>query len=93
MARSRDFWRVANSVLSEGKSVIPPLFNALEVLPSAFDKAKSIRKAKNFSNNSNHDDSCISLPAFPSRTNLKQLHNISVTTKFVMEVITNLDSY
>ena len=29
---SRDFWRIANSVLSKGKSAIPPLFNSLEVL-------------------------------------------------------------
>ena len=33
--------------------------------------------AKNFSANCNFDDSGISLPLFPSRTNLK-LHNISV---------------
>ena len=26
---SRDFWRVANSVLNKGKSAIPPLFNRL----------------------------------------------------------------
>ena len=37
---SRDFWRIENSVLNEGKSAIPPLFNALEVLSSAFDKGK-----------------------------------------------------
>ena len=47
--------------------------------------------AKNFSNNSNLDDSGISLPVFPSRTNLK-LHNISVTPKMVEKVITNFDS-
>ena len=28
---SRDFWRIANSVLNKGKSAIPPLFNGLEV--------------------------------------------------------------
>ena len=33
----------------------------------------------------------ISLPVFPSRTNLK-LHNISVTLKMVKKVIMNLDS-
>ena len=32
----------------------------------------------------------ISLPVFPSRTNLR-LHNISVTPKVVKKVITNLD--
>ena len=39
----------------------------------------------------NLDDSGISLPAFPSRTNLK-LHNISITSKMVKNVIMNFDS-
>ena len=47
--------------------------------------------AKNFSKNSNLDDSGISLPISPSRTNLK-LHNISITPKMVKKVVTNLDS-
>ena len=46
--------------------------------------------AKNVSRNSNLDDSGISLPVFPSRTNLK-LHNISVTSTMVKKVIANLD--
>ena len=37
---SRDFWRIANSVLNKGKSVSPPLFDGPEVLSSAPDKAK-----------------------------------------------------
>ena len=74
---------------TKGKSVIPPLFNGPEVLSSASDKAKLF--AKNFSKNSNLDDSGISLPVFSSRTNLK-LHNISITHKMVKKVITNLDS-
>ena len=86
---SRDFWRIANSVTNKGRSAIPPLFNGLEVLSSTSDKAKLF--AKNFSKNSNLDDSGISLPLFPSRTNLK-LHNISITPKMVKKVITNLDS-
>ena len=86
---SRDFWQIANSVLSKGKSAIPPLLNGLEVLSSASDKAKLF--AKNFSKNSNPDDSGISLLIFASRTNVK-LHNISVTPKIVKKVITNLDS-
>ena len=85
---SRDFWRIANSVLNKGKSAIPPLFNGPEVLSSASDKAKLF--AENFSKNSNLDDSGISLPVFPSRTNLK-LHTISVTPKMVKKVIMNLD--
>ena len=58
------------------------------MLFSASDKAKLF--AENFSENSNLDDSGISLPVFPSRTNLK-LHNISVTPKMVKKVIMNLD--
>ena len=84
---SRDFWRIANSVLNKVKSAIPPLFNGPEVLPSASDKANLF--PKNVSNNSNLDDSGISLPAFHSRTNLK-LHNISITPTMVKKVITNL---
>ena len=86
---SRDFWRIANSVLNKDKSAIPPLFNGPEVLSSASDKAKLF--AKTFSKNSNLDDWGIPLPVFPSRTNLK-LHNISITPKMVKKIITNLDS-
>ena len=57
------------------------------MLSSASDKAKL---PENFSKNSSLDDSGISLPVFPSRTNLK-LHNISVTSKMVKKVIMNLD--
>ena len=86
---SRDLWRIANSVLNKSKSVIPPLFNGPEVLSTASDKAKLF--VKNFSENSNLDDSGISLLVFPCRTNLK-LHNISITPKMVKKVIMNLDS-
>ena len=86
---SRDFWQIANSVLKKGKSAIPPLINGPELLSSASDKAKLF--AKNFSKISNLDDSGISLPVFPCRTNLK-LHNISLTPKMVKKVIPNLDS-
>ena len=82
---SRDFWRIANSVLNKGKSAIPPLFNGPEVLSSASDKAKLF--AENFSLKSNLG---VSLPVFPSRTNLK-LHNISITPKMVRKVEMNLD--
>ena len=85
---SRDFWRIANSVVNKSKSAIPPLFNGPEVLSSASDKAKLF--AENFSLNSNLDDSGVSLPVFPSRTNLK-LHNISITPKMVRKVVMNLD--
>ena len=83
---SQFFWRIANSALNMGKSAVPPLFNGPEVLSSASDKAKLF--AENFSMNSNLGDSGISLPVFPSRTNLK-LCNIS--PKMVKKVIINLD--
>ena len=85
---SHDFWQIANSVLNKGKSAIPHLFNGPEVLSFASDKAKLF--AKNFSTNSDLDDSGISLPFLPSRTNLK-LHNISVAPKMIKRVIMNLD--
>ena len=85
---SCDFWQIANSVFNKGKSAVPPLFNGPEVLSSASDKAKLF--AENFSLNSNLDDSGVSLPVVPSRTNLK-LHNISVTPKMVRKVVMNLD--
>ena len=81
---SRDFWQIANSVLNNGKSAMPPLFNGPEVLSSGSDKAKLF--AENFSLNSNLDDSVVSLPVFPSRTNLK-LHNISITRKMELSYI------
>ena len=85
---SHDFRQIANSVLNKGKSAIPPLLNGLEVMFSASDKAKLF--AENYSLNSNLDDSGVSLPVFPSRTDLK-LHNISVTPKMVRKVVMNLD--
>ena len=57
-------------------------------MSSASDKAKFC--AENFSLNSNLDDSGISLPVFPSTTNLK-LHSISVASKMVKKVVMNLD--
>ena len=72
---SRDFYRIANSAFNKGKSAVPPLFNGPEVLSSAPAEAKLF--GKNFSRNSNPNDSGISLPEFPARTNLK-LHDISV---------------
>ena len=70
----RDVWRMANCLQcsQQCKSAIPPLFNGAEFLSSASDKAKLF--TKNFSRNSIQDDSDISLPIFPSITNLK-LHN------------------
>ena len=58
------------------------------MLCSASDKAKLF--PERFSKNSNLDDSGISLPVFPSRTNLK-LHYIPVTPNMVEKAIMNLD--
>ena len=58
------------------------------MLSSTSDKGKLF--AENCSMNSSLDDSGISLPVFPSRTNLK-LHNTSVTPKMVRKVAMNLD--
>ena len=58
------------------------------MLSSGSDKAKLF--AENVSKNFDLVDSGISLPVFPSRTNLK-LHNISLTSKRVKKVKMNLD--
>ena len=80
---SWDFWQIANSVLSKGKSAILSLFNDPDVLSSASDKAKLF--PENFSKNSNLDDSGISLPVLTSRTNLKLY--ISETPKMVKKIM------
>ena len=84
---SQGFWRIANSVLNKGKSVIPPLFNNLEVSSSISVKAKLF--AKNFFMTSNLDDSGIPLPTFSSNP---KVHSISIIPKVFKKVITNLDS-
>ena len=58
------------------------------MLSSASDRAKLF--VENFSVNFNLDDSGISLPVFPSRTNLK-LHNISITPNIFRKVVMDLD--
>ena len=59
-----------------------------EVLPFTSDKTKLL--AKIFPKNLNLDDSGISLPIFPSSTNLK-LRATHVTLKLVKKIITNFD--
>ena len=66
-----------------------PPFNTPEVLSSASDKAKLF--AETFFNNSNLDDSGISSPVFPSRTNLK-LQNNYIISKMVKKAASNLDA-
>ena len=65
----RHFWQIANSVFNKVNSTIPPLFKGTEVLSSASDEEKLF--AENIFKNSDLDDSSISLPVFPSTTNLK----------------------
>ena len=79
-----DFWRIANRVLNTGESALHYLLNGAEVF---------LQHLKNFSMNSNLDDTGMSLPTFLSRTNVKQ-HNIPRTTKkrLIKKVTTNLDS-
>ena len=85
---SQDFLWIANSVLNKSKFAITSLLNGLEVLLSVSNKGKFF--AKNFSKNSNFDESGITLFVFLPKINLK-LHNISVTLKMVKKVIKNLD--
>ena len=63
----QEFCRIGYSVLNKGKSAITPLFNGPGVLSSASDQAKLF--AEILSKNSYLDDSGISLPVSPSRTN------------------------
>ena len=72
----------------KGRFSIPSLSNGSELLSAALDKAKLF--AKNFSSNYNLDDSGISLPVLPSRTNLK-LHIISVAPKLINKIIADVD--
>ena len=57
---------IANNVLNEGNSAIPPLFNGLEMWSTAPDKEKLF--AKTFLGTLNLYDLRMSLPVFPSRT-------------------------
>ena len=82
------FWRIANSVFNKVKAALTPLFKGPGALFSTSDRAKML---KNFCTNLNLDDTGISLPAFPSRTNLKS-HSIHITPRLLKKVVTNLDS-
>ena len=83
---SQVFSQISNSVCYIAINLL--YLSSMEVLPYPSDKAKLL--PENFPKNSNFNDSGISLPVFPSRTNLK-VHNSSVIPKMVKKVITNLD--
>ena len=86
---SRDFWRIANSVLNHNKSSIPPLFHGPEVLTSPLDKANLL--AENFARNSTLKDEGHSLPAFPSRTDI-EVPDPLITPMKVARIIHTLDA-
>lgn len=85
---TRDFWRIANSVLKRDKSSIPPLFNGPEVLTLASDKAKLF--GEQFAKNSTLNDKDCPLPNFPKRTNIS-FSEVSVTPKLVSKAISQLE--
>ena len=86
---SRDFWRIANSVLNRNKSSIPPLFHGPEVLTSPLDKANLF--ADNFVSNSTLNDEGHPLPPFPSRT-ATEVSNPLITPKKIARIIHTLDA-
>ena len=79
------FDRVLNTPM-KGKSPIPPLVNSPELLSATSDKAYLIVEI--ILENSNLNDSVISLPVFASRKNLR---DIFVNSKIVKKVKINLD--
>ena len=83
----RDFWQI-NGVLNKGKSAIPPIQQP-EVLSSTSDKAKLF--AKTFLRTLILMTQVSLYLFFPSRTHLK-LHNISVTSKMVKGIWSQLCS-
>ena len=83
---SRDFCKLLIVFLTK-VNLLYFRYSTTQVLSSASDKAKLFDE--NFSKNSNIDDSGISLPIFPSRTNLKLY--TSVILKMVKKVKMNLD--
>ena len=62
---SPGFWRIDNSVLNKGESVIPPFFKGFKVLSSTSDKSKLLEE--NCSKNSDFDNLAITLPALSDR--------------------------
>ena len=73
------FGELLKEFLAKVNLLLTSLFNGAEVFSS---------ESKVFSN---LDDTGMSLPAFPSRTNVK-LHNIPRTARLIKKVITNLNS-
>ena len=89
LIESGAFWRICNSVLNRGKSIITPLFNGPEGLTTSTGKANLL--ARNFSCNSTLDDGPQQLTDFPSRTEQK-LSSKNITAKMVSREIYELDA-
>ena len=76
LIRSCDFWRICNSILNRGKSIIPPLFNGPEVLKIC---------------NSTVDDGSQQLPDFLSCTE-QRLSSKNITYKMDSCAIYDIDA-
>ena len=87
---SHDFWQIANNVFNKGKSAIPPLFNSPEVLSSASDKPKLF--AKNFSKNSNLDESDLDLSKMsgPDYIPVVVLKNCELEPSYILAELFNV---
>ena len=85
---SRDFWKIFNSISNKGKSAIPPLFDGLNVITSAKDKAELL--ARSFASNCSLPTSDHILPEFPPRCN-NILDDVHITPSKVSKIISQLD--
>ena len=86
---SRQFRKITNKVLNQGKSSIPNLLVDNSIVTSSADKANIF--ASLFAKNSTLDDLGQSPPDFPLVTSTK-LENFKVTAKEVSKLIKELDS-
>ena len=84
---SREFWKIYNNVFRKGKSNIPQLFCAPEVLSDSKDKAELF--ARTFSSNSDLNSSGHSLPTLP-RHGGTTLSELTITPQFISNIIARL---
>ena len=82
-----DFWRVANRVLSKGKSATLSLFNGLKVFSFDYDKRQLLVNI--LPKNYNLDYKDLYFSVFYFKTNLK-LNNSPLSPKLFKKVIRNL---
>ena len=84
---SREFWKIYNNIFRKGKSIIPPLFCAPEVLSSSKDKAELF--ARTFSCNSTLNSAGHPIPTLSPRSSTT-LSELNITPQFVSNVISCL---